>query len=124
MDISELGVFTIRVDLADAFEDEDAVKAKYLDTWIELREPTADEVLKGQKDNDFMMRNIPNLIIGHNISKGSDKASNKEVGEIIKKSSTIYTHVTRVWGESLPLARRSDEMSETPLDVSSEDNES
>ena len=120
MDIKELGVFTIKVNLEDAFMEDDPVRSQYKGVWVELREPTADEVMKSQSDEKFMMKIIPSLVIGHNIDDGDKPADNSAVGKVIQGSASLYTHVSKVWGEGLPLARKNPETSEMPPDVSSE----
>ena len=117
MDIKDLGVFTIRVNLEDAFVEGDAIRETYKDVWIELREPSADETMKSQNNNDYAMKLIPSLIVAHNIESGEKEASIQEVAAMIKKSSTLYTHVAQQWGESLPLGRKNPETSETLPDV-------
>ncbi len=111
-EIKAHGVFTCRVELADAFEDDPDLKAVYDGSYVTFRELTADEQLKtqAQKENvlPVLTELLPGCIVDHNIEReDGKKASNVEVGEIIKRSSTLFTHVTKVWAQSLPLARRS-----------------
>ena len=123
MDIKDLGVFTIKVNLADAFMEDDHVRKSYEGLWVELREPTADEIVKSQSDEKFMMKIIPSLVIGHNIDSDGEPANNSDVGKKLQQSASLYTHVSKVWGEGLPLARKNPEMSETLPDASSEDSD-
>lgn len=121
MDIKNLGVFTKRIDLADAFQEDDEIRKDYDGVYVILREPTTEETFKSQGNSDYAMRLIPDLVIDHNIDDGEVKATNKAVGEIIKKSATLYTYIAQVWGESLPLARRSESRSsELPEQSSTE----
>jgi hypothetical protein len=123
MDIKNLGVFTKRIDLADAFEKDDEIRKDYEGVYVVLREPTTEETFKSQGNSDYAMRLIPDLIIDHNIDDGEVRATNKAVGEIIKKSATLYTYIAQVWGESLPLARRSESRSSELPEQSSTENE-
>ena len=122
MDIKNIGVFTIKVNLEEAFMADDPVRKDYKGVWVELREPTAGEAMDFQKEGD-PMDVIPKFIISSSITNGDEKATPEEVAEALKVSSTVYTHMVNEWGKSLPLARKNPEMLEAQPDVSLEDSE-
>lgn len=108
MDIKNVGVFTIKVHLADAFFDDDEVRKSYKGEYVELREPTAEEAGKfSNSEVDINM--IKPFIIGSSFKDGDNPATVDQIAEAIQKSSSIFTHVVTKWGESLPLARKNAE---------------
>lgn len=124
MDIKNLGVFTKTIYLADAFAEGDEIRKDYEGVFVVLREPTTEETFKSQNNNDYAMKLIPDLVIDHNIDNGDKKATNAEVGKMLRASSTIYTHVAQEWGNALPLARKSGAKSSEPQEPLSTESES
>jgi len=119
MDIKNLGVFTKRIDLENAFEKDDEIRKEYKGVYLILREPTTEETFKSQNNNDYAMKLIPDLIIDHNIEDGGERAGNDKVKAMLKASSTLYTYVAQEWGNALPLARRSASKSSEQAEPSS-----
>ena len=119
MDIKSIGIFTTKIELDDAFMDDDAVRKEYKGVWVELREPTAEEAMAFQQKGNAL-EIMEEFIIGSNITNGEEPATPIEVAEALKASSTVYTYIVNEWSKSLPLARKNPEIFEQQQDASSE----
>lgn len=113
------GYFKIRIELATAFDKADLEEAEQAEAWgdayIDIRELTAQEAAEFQTDSAKFMDGLERVIVGHNLTQddeGKKQASNEQVADAIKRSSTVYTHVMSEWMQHLPLAKRSGASSE------------
>jgi len=122
MDIKSIGIFTTKIELDNAFMEDDKIRKDYKGVWVELREPTAEEAMEFQNKGNAL-EIMEEFIIDSNITNGEDKATPPEVAEALKASSTVYTYIVNEWSKSLPLARKNPEIFETQPDASSEDSE-
>lgn len=113
-DLMEKGYFKIRIELGGAFDTEDPEEAGYAEVWsdkfIEVRELNATEAAELNEDPHALMGRLDAFIVEHNFvqdDEGKKKASKDQVGEAIKRSSTVYNHVVSEWLQHLPLVKRS-----------------
>jgi len=104
MKVSEIkGFFTTRIDLGKFFEKEDS------EVWIELREPTEDEIMKASgKDADRNVENLKKMwkscVVDHNLYNDDDtKLTDKEVCEILSKKGWCVVHIVNEWNKQIPL---------------------
>ena len=121
MDIKNIGIFTTKIELDNAFMDDDPVRKDYKGVWVELREPTAAEAIDFQNKGNAL-EIMEEFIINSNITNGEEAAAPAEVAEALKASSTVYTYIVNEWSKALPLARKNPEIFEQQPDASLEDN--
>lgn len=117
--LKQHGYFKIRVFPADSFDPKDKDEAEQAEAWgdafIDLRELNATEAAEFYSDRNKFMERLADVIVDHNFfqdDEGKKRASNEQVAEEIRRSSTVYNHVMTEWGNSLPLAKRNTTSSE------------
>lgn len=107
----EKGVFKTKIIINDYI---DGFEQGMEDEFLVLREPNINEaqrLLKSNKDGETDMTEIQSIltgcIVGHSFLDDDNKpVSNKEVGEWLKGSSSLFYFILKEWQEQLPLVRR------------------
>lgn len=109
---TDRAVFKVRVDIGHLMT---PPTEKPEDAYVILREPTygelvglADSGAGASKNAEATSVLLPSLIIGHGfeVSDGV-KATPEQVANVIRSSSTLFSHVVKSWQEALPLAKKS-----------------
>lgn len=91
-------IFTTRIDIDE-------------ESWIELREPSSDEMNKlGNKEDKYfekLSEIFPSCIIKSSfVDDEGNPVSGRKVYDALKQSGTLYTEILSTWGNSLPFHAR------------------
>lgn len=113
-DLKTKGFFKIRIEIAEAFDSEDETEKELAEQWgdayVDLRELNATEAAEFQENPKAFMEKLEHVVVGHNFyqdEEGKKLASNAQVADEIRRSSTVYNHVMSEWVQHLPLVKRS-----------------
>lgn len=107
---ADKAVFKVQVDIGEQLG-----LADPHDVWVELREPTYQELLvigRGGGDATVAVeatsKMLPSLIVDHNIeAESGGRATSEDVAGVIRSSARLFSHVMEQWQGALPLAKKS-----------------
>jgi hypothetical protein len=79
--------------------------------YIVLREPTASEMKgmagkEGQEVLEQLTALFPHCVVEHSFTANDKPAKNREVGELIIRSSSSFVDILTEWMESLPINQK------------------
>ena len=116
------GLFKIQLNLADAFDEDEADQAATIEMmkqengdshYIVLREMDSDEAIEMQGTEKesvpgLMKKKIANAIVDHSFIKNSkgEKSPNGDVYKIIEMSTNLMMWVLKEWQDASPLQKK------------------
>ncbi len=102
-DFNKSYVFTIKIELED-------------DNYLILREPTILEMKDfgndEKKNMETLVKLLPTAIVEHSFTSNGTPAKNKDVADMLIKSTSKFLPIISTWMDSLPITEKKSKKSE------------